>query len=273
MHAWRDPSAAVNYVETQLTDGPAPKTKKVAEKDKREVRTGNVNKKKILAKIPKYVYDLWFPATTGPQDTAPTSLREVGKMTISEKQVAGKGVQQFEIQLAQPASTPIGEVSALEGTSQENRIPLVATIEREGVVSLEGTLDSKVDFRRKMISAKRYDDGLSKRQLQVDNSSSTSLRKMPKREPQKSEKSADKFVRMDRDKLTEYLFRIFEKDKNLKLDQLRQKTQQPTEWLKEVLKDIAVYLKKGPNKFTYQLLPECGGEVIAEPVPLADNEV
>lgn len=83
------------------------------------------------------------------------------------------------------------------------------------------------------------------------------LQKLPKSENLQKPKVADKFVRMPDIKLQELLYRAFERKQNWNIVELRQHTKQPVEWLKELLGRMgAEYVKKGPNKFTYQLVPE-----------------
>lgn len=64
----------------------------------------------------------------------------------------------------------------------------------------------------------------------------------------KKARDSTKRVRMERDMLENMLFKLFEKTPYWTLLQLQKQTEQPTAFLKEVLTDIAVVNKKGPNK-------------------------
>ncbi|KAF8663853.1 hypothetical protein HU200_055188 [Digitaria exilis] len=65
-----------------------------------------------------------------------------------------------------------------------------------------------------------------------------------------------KRIRMDRGELEKKLFKLFESQPNWSLKQLLQKTNQPEQFLKEILNEICVYNKRGPNQGTHELKPE-----------------
>ncbi|KAL9270230.1 General transcription factor IIF subunit 2-like protein [Drosera capensis] len=52
------------------------------------------------------------------------------------------------------------------------------------------------------------------------------------------------------------LFKLFERQPNWTLRQLVQDTDQPEQFLKDLLKDLCVYNGKGANQGTYELKPE-----------------
>jgi len=52
------------------------------------------------------------------------------------------------------------------------------------------------------------------------------------------------------------LFKLFERQPNWSLKQLMQETDQPEQFLKEILNDLCVYNKRGPNQGTHELKPE-----------------
>jgi len=62
--------------------------------------------------------------------------------------------------------------------------------------------------------------------------------------------------RMDRDKLKDLLFEQFEKHQYYSLKDLQDITKQPVQFLKEVLKEIAVYNSKQSSKNMWELKPE-----------------
>eukprot|EP01018_Ginkgo_biloba_P031688 Gb_14522 [translate_table: standard] len=65
-----------------------------------------------------------------------------------------------------------------------------------------------------------------------------------------------KRTRMDRAELEDILFKLFERQSNWTLKQLVQETDQPQQFVKEVLTDLGNYNKKGTNQGTYELKPE-----------------
>ncbi|GJP54424.1 hypothetical protein CLOM_g13511 [Closterium sp. NIES-68] len=65
-----------------------------------------------------------------------------------------------------------------------------------------------------------------------------------------------KRVRMSRDLVEAKLFALFEERPHWTLKHLTDATQQPQQFLKEVLGDMCVYNKRGPNQGLYELKPE-----------------
>ncbi|TVU34946.1 hypothetical protein EJB05_16805, partial [Eragrostis curvula] len=65
-----------------------------------------------------------------------------------------------------------------------------------------------------------------------------------------------KRTRRDRTEMENILFKLFEKQPNWSLKQLMQETDQPEQFLKEILNDLCVYNKRGPNQGTHELKPE-----------------
>ena len=154
---------------------------------------------------------------------------------------------------------------------------MAALSEREGF-AIEGSVVTRCDWRldhdnltaeerQKLFAAPK---GRST-EYNSDNKPMTKI--IPKRKLAQSTKSADKFVRETKANLQKMLFNAFEQKQNWKLEELRLKTQQPIEWLKENLKDIAVYIKRGPNKFTYQLTEDGDGGEGASGYAVTEQEV
>ncbi|PVH37973.1 hypothetical protein PAHAL_5G140500 [Panicum hallii] len=65
-----------------------------------------------------------------------------------------------------------------------------------------------------------------------------------------------KRTRMDRGELEKNLFKLFERQPNWSLKQLMQETNQPEQFLKEILNTLCVYNKRGSNQGTHELKPE-----------------
>ncbi|KRX94010.1 TFIIH basal transcription factor complex helicase XPD subunit, partial [Trichinella pseudospiralis] len=76
---------------------------------------------------------------------------------------------------------------------------------------------------------------------------------VPTAEPSKK---AEKSVRLSREELRDALFLAFEKNPHYKLVDLVRMTQQPPNFLKEVLSEIACYNTQHPNRYTWELKPE-----------------
>eukprot|EP00252_Welwitschia_mirabilis_P020601 TRINITY_DN5080_c0_g3_i2.p1 TRINITY_DN5080_c0_g3~~TRINITY_DN5080_c0_g3_i2.p1 ORF type:complete len:294 (+),score=66.41 TRINITY_DN5080_c0_g3_i2:401-1282(+) len=65
-----------------------------------------------------------------------------------------------------------------------------------------------------------------------------------------------KRTRMDRNELENILFKLFERQPNWTLKQLVTETDQPQQFIKEILSDLGIYNKRGTNQGTYELKPE-----------------
>ncbi|CAL4961160.1 unnamed protein product [Urochloa decumbens] len=65
-----------------------------------------------------------------------------------------------------------------------------------------------------------------------------------------------KRTRRNRTDMENILFKLFERQPNWSLKHLIQETDQPEQFLKEILSDLCVYNKRGPNQGTHELKPE-----------------
>ncbi|KAG9148991.1 hypothetical protein Leryth_010596 [Lithospermum erythrorhizon] len=65
-----------------------------------------------------------------------------------------------------------------------------------------------------------------------------------------------KRTRRDRGELEDIMFKLFERQPNWTLKQLVQETDQPAQFLKEILNELCMYNKRGTNQGTYELKPE-----------------
>ncbi|GLE01970.1 hypothetical protein PINS_up010808 [Pythium insidiosum] len=66
----------------------------------------------------------------------------------------------------------------------------------------------------------------------------------------------DKKVKMSKDELKNLVFHHFEEREFWPLKELNYHCRQPESFLKEILKEICVYHRKGPNKSCYELKPQ-----------------
>ncbi|KAK1309559.1 hypothetical protein QJS10_CPA09g01912 [Acorus calamus] len=62
-----------------------------------------------------------------------------------------------------------------------------------------------------------------------------------------------KRTRRDRHELENIIFKLFERQPNWSLKQLVLETDQPEQFMKEILNDLCVYNKRGPNQGTHEL--------------------
>jgi len=88
----------------------------------------------------------------------------------------------------------------------------------------------------------------------------------PKPKPQKGQ--FERMARMPRDQLLDELFRAFQERERWSIKVLRERTQQPEAYLKEVLSEVAFLHRSGEHNGTWELLANYKGEGIkAENVP------
>ncbi|CAN6485121.1 unnamed protein product [Victoria cruziana] len=148
----------------------------------------------------------------------------------------------------------------------------------QGRVSVEGKVEHKFDMKpndenieeyRRLCRERTNKSKIKVRQVQViDNDRGVLMRPMPgmvgllgsnskdkkKTAPVKGQEM--KRTRRDRGELEDIMFKLFERQPNWTLKQLVQETDQPAQFLKEILNELCVYNKRGTNQGTYELKPE-----------------
>ncbi|CAN1323281.1 General transcription factor IIF subunit 2 [Linum perenne] len=146
-----------------------------------------------------------------------------------------------------------------------------------GKVSVEGKVDHKFDLKPHGENIEEYGrlcrertnrSMVKTRQIQViDDNRGMNMRPMPgmvglissnpkKKKPQPVKQTEVKRTRRDRGELEDIMFKLFERQPNWALKQLVQETDQPAQFLKEILNELCVYNKRGSNQGTYELKPE-----------------
>ncbi|PIN07452.1 Transcription initiation factor IIF, small subunit (RAP30) [Handroanthus impetiginosus] len=147
----------------------------------------------------------------------------------------------------------------------------------QGKLSVEGKIYHKFDMKphneniddyAKLCRERTNKYMTRSRQIQVINDDSgIRMRPMPGMVDMKSYGSTDKKkapakgsetkrTRRDPEEMEKIMFKLFEKQPNWTLKQLIQKTDQPEQFLKDMLKLLCVYNNKGANQGTYELKPE-----------------
>lgn len=149
----------------------------------------------------------------------------------------------------------------------------------QGKLSCEGKVEHKFDMEphkdnlinyAKLCRERTQKSMVKTRKVQVlDNDHGMSMRPLPgmvglipsgsskeKRKPTPTKPSDVKRTRRDRRELENIIFKLFEKQPNWALKALVQETDQPEQFLKEILNDLCMYNKRGPNQGTHELKPE-----------------
>ncbi|KAM7517229.1 hypothetical protein LguiA_006812 [Lonicera macranthoides] len=148
----------------------------------------------------------------------------------------------------------------------------------QGWGAMDGKVEHKFDMKpnnenmegyRKMCRERTNKSMIKNRQIQViDNDRGVHMRPMPgmvgliasnskDRKKATPVKGRDvKRTRRDRGELEDIMFKLFERQPNWALKQLVQETDQPAQFLKEILNELCVYNKRGANQGTCELKPE-----------------
>ncbi|XP_004498699.2 uncharacterized protein [Cicer arietinum] len=147
----------------------------------------------------------------------------------------------------------------------------------QGKIAVEGKILNKFDMRPhnqnldsygKLCRERTNKYMVKNRQIQViENDSGARMRPMPGMVtfsvagPSEKKKTTGrgtetKRTRRDRGEMEEIVFKLFETQPNWSLRNLVQETDQPEQFLKDILKDLCVYNNKGTNQGTYELKPE-----------------
>uniref|UniRef100_A0A0E0JP98 TFIIF beta subunit HTH domain-containing protein n=1 Tax=Oryza punctata TaxID=4537 RepID=A0A0E0JP98_ORYPU len=123
-----------------------------------------------------------------------------------------------------------------------------------GKLCRERTQKSMIKNRKLMVLAN--DNGMSMRPLPGLVGLMSSGPKQKEKKPLPVKPSDMKRTRRDRRELENILFKLFERQPNWSLKNLMQETDQPEQFLKEILNDLCFYNKRGPNQGTHELKPE-----------------
>ncbi|KAG8390631.1 hypothetical protein BUALT_Bualt01G0103600 [Buddleja alternifolia] len=157
-------------------------------------------------------------------------------------------------------------------------IPMsVFTESSQGKPSVEGKIYHKFDMKphneniedyAKLCRERTNKYNTRTRQVQIiDNDSGMRMTPMPGMLDIKSSGSVDKKkipakgsetkrTRRDPEEMEKIMFKLFERQPNWTLKQLIQQTDQPEQFLKDMLKLLCVYNNKGANQGSYELKPE-----------------
>lgn len=148
----------------------------------------------------------------------------------------------------------------------------------QGKFSLEGKVEHKFDMEphsenygdySKLCRERTKKAMVKTRQiLVIDNDYGENMRPLPgmvglvpsgskeKKKVAPAKGSETKRTRRDRRELENIIFKLFERQPNWALKQLVKETDQPEQFLKEILNDLCVYNKRGPHQGTHELKPE-----------------
>ncbi|PIK40623.1 putative general transcription factor IIF subunit 2 isoform X1 [Apostichopus japonicus] len=244
--------------------------------DKTDIDTTAMSSNVMLVKVPKYVSKLW--ERVGPGGS-------VGKLRVSSKlkkrdftfilkQELLKQSSEGELKLpseyklhSQGAGNRVAEAfSETASQDQDGSGNGSSSTNQTGKLALEGQIAERVECRP--VGGDSY---MKMKRLQIKNALQPTRTTQPidktitfKPRTNKNvneviikPKSAEgKKARLDKDKVLDMLFKAFEKHQYYSFKDLVQITQQPSPYLKEILKEIGKYNTKAPHKFMWELKPE-----------------
>jgi len=143
-------------------------------------------------------------------------------------------------------------------------INLIAALAIEGTVDCRGDVQpASIDSQYSQLCRKRTELA-SKRSFTKTTEGNFNIAvkpvtgaksSLPYIKPKNDPKQEHNF-RMNRDELTDLLFVAFGTRSNWDFKGFHQHTKQPKAYLKEILGELCVYHKGGPNQYTYELKPE-----------------
>ncbi|PQP99380.1 hypothetical protein Pyn_11934 [Prunus yedoensis var. nudiflora] len=176
---------------------------------------------------------------------------------------------QFTMELAATESGNMPKCYSLD--MSKDFIPMSVFSElSQGKLSVEGKILNKFDMKPHNENLENYGKlcrertkkYMKNRKIQViDNDNGAHMRPMPGMigfiapGPSEKKKNANKGVRheknkRDRGEMEAIMFKLFERQPNWTLRQLIQETDQPEQFLKDILKELCVYNNKGANQGT-----------------------
>lgn len=243
------------------------------------LETGRADRSVWLMKCPTLVSRSWqaaaAPSSSDPNIPHPVVAKVV--LSLDPTQNDEPNALQFKMELAQKdgGNTP----KSYSLNMFKDFVPMCVFSESSpGRCALEGKIEHKFDMEPHSenfgeygkLCRERSDKAMIKtRQIQIiDKDHGVLMRPMPgiigfntsgskdKKKVAPVKGSDVKRTRRDRRELENIIFKLFEKQSNWALKQLVVETDQPEQFLKEILNDLCVYNKRGPNQGTHELKPE-----------------
>ncbi|XP_049400484.1 uncharacterized protein LOC125864506 [Solanum stenotomum] len=242
--------------------------------------TRNADRRVWLMKCPTVVsgfFEQHQHSTSGETDLSFNSPRPVAKVTVVVDPLIANDSTQFTMELAGTSSGNMPTHYSMDMST--DFIPMSIFSESgQGRVSVEGKIYHKFDMKPHHENIENYgklcrertNKYMTKsRQIQViDNDNAKHMRPMPGFFATKASGSAAekkkvlskglemKRTRRDRDEMEEIMFKLFERQSNWTLKQLVHETDQPEQFMKDMLKLLCIYNNKGAHQGTYELKPE-----------------
>ncbi|CAA0838990.1 Transcription initiation factor IIF- beta subunit [Striga hermonthica] len=241
--------------------------------DKATVDTTKADCSVWLMKCPPVVSKAWQAAATTAESPP------VAKVVVSLDLLRPEDPSALKFTMEMDGSEALNIPKGYSLNMFKDFVPMgIFSETNEGKVAMEGKVERKFDMKphhanleeyRKLCRERTNKSMVKNRQIQVlDNDRGVHMRPMPgmmglvtsaSKEKKKAApvKGSDmKRTRRDRGELEDIMFKLFERQPNWTLKQLVQETDQPAQFMKEILNELCVYNKRGANQGTYELKPE-----------------
>ncbi|OMO87482.1 Transcription initiation factor IIF, beta subunit [Corchorus capsularis] len=236
--------------------------------------TGKADKSVWLMKCPVVVAKSWKNRPASSSDSQP-----LAKVVLSLDPLKADDPSSLEFTM-EMAGSEMGSIpKSYSLNMSKDFVPMCIFSEAsQGKVAMEGKVEHKFDMKPHEENLEEYGrlcrertnkSMIKNRQIQViDNDRGVHMRPMPgmvglissnakdKKKAQPVKQTEVKRTRRDRGELEDIMFKLFERQPNWALKQLVQETDQPAQFLKEILNELCVYNKRGTNQGTYELKPE-----------------
>ncbi|KAF0919151.1 hypothetical protein E2562_028451 [Oryza meyeriana var. granulata] len=243
----------------------------------KNLETARADRSVWLMKCPTVVSRAWQEAATAAASSSdaaaganPNPNPVVAKVIVSLDPLRSEEQQlQFKMEMAQTGKGNTPKSYSLN--MFKDFLPMCVFSEsNEGKLACEGKVGHKFDMEPhsdnlvdygKLCRERTEKSMIKNRKLMVlVNDNGMSMRPLPglqkEKKPLPVKPSDMKRTRRDRRELENILFKLFERQPNWSLKNLMQETDQPEQFLKEILNDLCFYNKRGPNQGTHELKPE-----------------
>ncbi|KAF2952516.1 transcription initiation factor IIF subunit beta isoform X2 [Oryza sativa Japonica Group] len=258
----------------------------------KNLETARADRSVWLMKCPTVVSRAWQEAATAAASSSSSSDAAAGansnsnanpnpvvaKVIVSLDPLRSEDQQlQFKMEMAQTGNGNTPKSYSLN--MFKDFVPMCVFSEsNQGKLSCEGKVGHKFDMEPhsdnlvnygKLCRERTQKSMIKNRKLMVlANDNGMSMRPLPglvglmssgpkkEKKPLPVKPSDMKRTRRDRRELENILFKLFERQPNWSLKNLMQETDQPEQFLKEILNDLCFYNKRGPNQGTHELKPE-----------------
>lgn len=200
--------------------------------------------------------------------------RPVAKVVISLDPLRPDAPSEYSMEMSEAGTGP----KSYSLNMSNDFVPMAVFSESSQGVAVEGKVECKFDMKPhnknfeeygRMCRERTNKAMIKNRQVQViDKDHGVLMRPMPgmvglvasnakeKKKAAPVKPSEMKRTRRDRGELEHIMFKLFERQPNWALKQLVQETDQPAQFLKEILNELCTYNKRGTNQGTYELKPE-----------------